>query len=175
MRISPAEPRTNISNTTREKDFLGKRESADQRVELTRGGCSRYFTPGWKERPDPNFSKVAASWHNKPLKLWVVTHALKNARLVVPGPLWRGEMSEVSSKEGRKSPWVRLTDSPAAPKRGAAVLSHRPGRFPNFSAPTEDNYSLSLPFLGQKKTTNPILVPHRLPSPYFSATVVKHG
>lgn len=35
MRISPAEPRTNISNTTRKKDFLGKRESANQWVELT--------------------------------------------------------------------------------------------------------------------------------------------
>lgn len=34
MRISPAEPRTNINNTTREKYFLGKREDANQWDEL---------------------------------------------------------------------------------------------------------------------------------------------
>lgn len=34
MRISPAEPRTNITTPRREKYFLGKREDASQRDEL---------------------------------------------------------------------------------------------------------------------------------------------
>lgn len=35
MRISSAESRTNINNTKRKKYFLGKREDANQRDELT--------------------------------------------------------------------------------------------------------------------------------------------
>lgn len=34
MRISPAEPRANISDTSRKKYFLGKLEDANQRDEL---------------------------------------------------------------------------------------------------------------------------------------------